>query len=337
MAGRDRRRNPAADPLQLHAGHTITFSYDALGRPTSQADNLFGTTAAEYDLAGRRTRLIRPPADERFEYLATGAMKTVLTEAGFVLATIGYDALGRRSSLAMYNGTVTSYSYDGAGRLASLAHDFAGTAHDVTFTYAYNPAGQIVGRTSSNDLYGFTGVSNQSGTDSHNGLNQVTTSGAVAVSHDARGNTTAIGSANFVYTVDNLLATGPGGNYAYDPLGRMMHSGPAARDFMYDIGSGRLLGEKAMNGGPVLLSYTPGPGVDETLMVWNPSTGAVDPLHTDERGSVIAVSDGSGNVTAINRYDDYGMPEGPSGTGTQAGRFGYTGQAWLPEQRGNRA
>jgi RHS repeat-associated protein len=36
-------------------------------------------------------------------------------------------------------------------------------------------------------------------------------------------------------------------------------------------------------------------------------------------------------VTAINRYDENGAPEGPGGTGTLAGRFGFTGQAWLPE------
>jgi RHS repeat-associated protein len=53
----------------------------------------------------------------------------------------------------------------------------------------------------------------------------------------------------------------------------------------------------------------------------------IDHLHADERGSIIALSDAGGNVTAINRYDDYGMPQG----GGITGRFGYTGQTWLPE------
>ena len=45
------------------------------------------------------------------------------------------------------------------------------------------------------------------------------------------------------------------------------------------------------------------------------------------RGSIIAVSDASGNlVGSINRYDEYGVPQG-----TLTGRFGYTGQVWLPE------
>ena len=44
------------------------------------------------------------------------------------------------------------------------------------------------------------------------------------------------------------------------------------------------------------------------------------------RGSVIAVSDVAGNALAINRYDEYGIPQS-----TNLGRFQYTGQAWLAE------
>jgi RHS repeat-associated protein len=72
-----------------------------------------------------------------------------------------------------------------------------------------------------------------------------------------------------------------------------------------------------------------GPGSDEPL-VWYEGSGTNDRrwLHADERGSVVAASDGSGNlVGSINRYDDYGSPQG----GAITGRFGYTGQAWLPE------
>ncbi len=49
-------------------------------------------------------------------------------------------------------------------------------------------------------------------------------------------------------------------------------------------------------------------------------------LHADERGSVIANSNASGTVTSINAYDEYGIP-----ASTNVGRFGYTGQTWLPE------
>ena len=49
-------------------------------------------------------------------------------------------------------------------------------------------------------------------------------------------------------------------------------------------------------------------------------------LSSDERGSIISVTDSSGALLAINRYDEFGQPQS-----TNIGRFGYTSQAWLPE------
>jgi RHS repeat-associated protein len=84
-----------------------------------------------------------------------------------------------------------------------------------------------------------------------------------------------------------------------------------------------------------------GPGVDEALLTYE-GAGLADKryLHADERGSIVAVSNGSGSVTQINAYDEYGIPQGKDaagalfagGTATSSfGRFGYTGQVWLPE------
>ena len=49
-------------------------------------------------------------------------------------------------------------------------------------------------------------------------------------------------------------------------------------------------------------------------------------LLADERGSVIAMTDGTGTVTQINKYDPYGVPDSEN-----AGRFQFTGQMWIPE------
>jgi hypothetical protein len=45
-------------------------------------------------------------------------------------------------------------------------------------------------------------------------------------------------------------------------------------------------------------------------------------LHADERGSIVALSDQSGNATAINRYDEYGIPAQGN-----VGLFQYTGHS----------
>jgi hypothetical protein len=62
------------------------------------------------------------------------------------LVTVAYDAQGRRSSLDRSSGADTVYGYDASLRLASLAHDLAGTASDLTLTLAYSPANQATSR-----------------------------------------------------------------------------------------------------------------------------------------------------------------------------------------------
>jgi hypothetical protein len=43
-------------------------------------------------------------------------------------------------------------------------------------------------------------------------------------------------------------------------------------------------------------------------------------------GLDVAIADQYGNPIAINAYDEWGIPNA-----SNVGRFGYTGQAWLPE------
>jgi RHS repeat-associated protein len=79
----------------------------------------------------------------------------------------------------------------------------------------------------------------------------------------------------------------------------------------------------------MLKRYYHGPGVDEPVLqdtgsALDCSTTRV--LHGDHQGSIIALADCWGARTNINKYDDWGNPE--SGN---SGRFGYTGQIWLPE------
>ena len=76
----------------------------------------------------------------------------------------------------------------------------------------------------------------------------------------------------------------------------------------------------------VLRRYVYGSGEDEPL-VWYEGSGTTDKryLHADERGSVIAITNASGTVSATNSYDDHGIPnKGITGAANPApvlGRF----------------
>jgi RHS repeat-associated protein len=55
-------------------------------------------------------------------------------------------------------------------------------------------------------------------------------------------------------------------------------------------------------------------------------------LHTDPRGSIVAVTNYQGTSIATNTYDEFGIPDTASGNDISTkGRFRFTGQAWIPE------
>jgi RHS repeat-associated protein len=238
---------------------------------------------------------------------------------------------------------VTTYAYDPASRLTSLAHDFAGTAQDVTSSFTYNAASQIASRTRSNDLFAWNGAVAFIRPYTNNGLNQHIQSGSTALGYDGNGNLTSAGGTTYGYSAENRLASfvDPvvGSRLlAYGPLGRLelIHDGSFTY-FQYDGD----VPVREISTTALIRRHVHGPGVDEPLLTYE-GAGLTDKryLHADERGSIIAVSNASGQVTQINAYDDYGIPQGktPSGaviTGGLAtanfGRFGYTGQVWLPE------
>ena len=319
---------------------TIAFTWDALGRRLSKSGPL-GTQYSEYDAAGRRTRLWYTQSGFNlvYDYLHTGEMTRVRVDGATngvnVVATYGYDNLGRRTSLTRGNGVVTDYGYDSAGRLNSIAHDPVGTTHDLTLGFDYNHAGQIVVATRSDDSFAFTGHANASVANTHNGLNQIVATGGVEVDHNQRGDTIAIGSTDYVYSEENRLTSVEGGaaaggvSLSYDPLGRLyqVSTPTSVRRFVYDGAS--LIGEYDGDGN-YLHRYIHGAGIDEPV-TWDDRTQAPTitrrHFHADERGSIVMTTNAADTAGHVEAYDEYGRPQG----GTVATRFGYTGQAWLPE------
>jgi RHS repeat-associated protein len=301
----------------------------ALGRNLTQAGPQ-GTITSAYDIAGRRTRLTHADGlyvDE--DHLVTGEVSAIrengATSGVGVLASVVYDDLGRRTSLTRGNGTAASYSFDAVSRLSQITDNPAGTTHDQTLGFGYNPAGQIVGTTRSNDLFAWAGNSVGTTSSTANGLNQLATVGGTSASHDARGNMTADGlGKTFGYSSENLLTSASGGvTLSYDPALRLYQVASATTTrFAYD---GVDLIAEYNAGNALQRRFVHGPGTDEPL-VWYEGATTTDRrfLHADERGSIVAMSNGSGSVANVNTYDEYGKP----GSGN-VGRFQYTGQKWI--------
>lgn len=321
--------------------HLVKYSYDALGRLTKQGNQQQMLTMS-YDAAGRRTALYwdedsngTPDSYVSYEYDATSALTRIRENGSAVLATFGYDALGRRSTLTLGNGAVKTYSYTGP-MLTNLALDLAGanSTYDQSIDFQYNPAGQITSRIASNGTYAWNGAITAARTYTSDALNRYTQIGAITPSYDVKGNMTQASSlegnaASFSYNVNNaLVASSNGTNLYQDPLGRtkLVGSGTVWRAFEFD--GNQMVTERRSTDQAIRHRYVFGPGEDEPLVWYDYTSGSAVKkfLVADERGSIVAVTSSSGAVLATNSYDEYGIPA--SGN---VGMFQYTGQAWLPE------
>ena len=125
---------------------------------------------------------------------------------------------------------------------------------------------------------------------------------------------------------NQLRSASNGTTAGYDPVGRLSELNQSSSTRFFHDGS-QMAAEVANPSGDVQRRYVWADGADD-LITWYEGSGTSDRRWAvrDERGSVVAYTDGGNAAIAINRYDEYGIPQ--SGN---IGRFQYTGQAWLPE------
>lgn len=322
-------------------GDAVTSGYDIFDRLTSSTTSMGGisrTLTYQYDADGKRTRVTYPDGNY-VNYHRDGLGRIYYTDLNGAqpLFHPQYDAAGRQSHLyrlrhSDWNWGMPSLSgYDGLSRLSSLQQVFTNGGYDLLTTFTYNSANQIASRTRSNGAYSFAGYVNTSRSYATNGLNQYASAGGVSFGYDSNGNLTANGATAYTYDAENrLVVASTGANLVYDPLGRLFQtSGGSAgvTQFLYD---GDQLTAEYDGSGNMLRRYVHGDGEDDPQVWYEGATfNAPRYLYSDHQGSITAITDHLGNVLRVNAYDEYGIPGDPNHT--YAGRFQYTGQAWIPE------
>jgi RHS repeat-associated protein len=317
------------------SGEGITNSFDGAGRLTSSTQTMDGvnrTVSSLYDVDGNRTRMTFPDGNyAAYTYDGLDRPSVILRSGTAAIASYSYDGFGQR--LGFTGAIATAYGYDPIGRLSTLANTMGGSSYNNQWTFAYNPAAQIVSMTRSNDAFAWTASGDVDRSYVANGLNQYTTAGAASFSYDAQGNLTGDGANSYAYDIENRLVGASGAHVAtlrYDPLGRLYEvGGPAGLTRLLDDGDA-LVGEYDASG-TLLRRYVH--GADSTAddpIAWYEGSGFAATnerqLRPDWHASIVLVTDSAGAVLGINRYDEYGIPQ--SGN---IGRFQYTGQAWLAE------
>lgn len=319
-------------------GQGIEYGYNSARQLTSETT--FGRSLSfVLDSNDNRERLIYPDEEAiNYEYDSLNRMTFVRenwASSGIgVLAHYRWDALSRRDADNPFergNGTTTRFGYDEASRLTALSHDVLSADDDVSIGLGYTAASQLRARTTNNTAYDWSEASGQQHAYSVNSLNQYTAVDGATFAYDDNGNLTSDGSRVFTYDVENRLISVSGSGVVgmtlkYDPLGRLHETVANGITTQYLYDGDRLTVE--YQGPNVVRRYVHGAGVDEPI-VWYDGPDLSDRrwLHSDERGSIIAHTDASGDA-AVYTYSSYGEPAAWSGS-----RFRYTGQIMLPEVR----
>lgn len=314
-------------------GLGLERQFDGHGRLLSERNSTSGTARTLsylYDNNGNKKRVTHPD-NKYFAYNYDQLDRlTSVYEATSLLQTFVYNARGQLSNINRSNNANSTQSYNTIGQPITLNHDLNGTAADIQYGFSYNPASQITRLTLSNDSYHHSGsTAGTQGSYIPNGLNQYTKVNGKTLSYDNNGNMTSDGTTTFTYDAENRLLTASKNNttLGYDPVGRLnsITSGGTTRTFLYDGDSLAL----EYNGSTIVSRYVHGQQTDTPLVEYN--SNAVGSsyrryLYTNYQGSIVAGANISGVALFQNKYDEYGVPEAAN-----QGRFGYTGQLYLPE------
>ena len=328
--------------LQLSArfdsqsGEGVTNGYDGFGRLVSSTTDMDGTSRTlsyQYDADGNRTRITHPDGQAFNAIYDPLDRMTELHESNDWRISYFFEPFGGLYQASRSNLTHSYTNYDAIQRLHTSEHYFPGpaSAADVASIFSLNPASQLAGESRDNDAYAWGGHYAVDRAYTTNGLNQYSAAGSASFGYDANGNLTSDGANTYVYDVENRMVSVSGARNAglrYDPLGRLyeISSASGTTRFLYD---GDALVAEYDSSGMMTARYVHGSnGAADDPALWYVGADLANLhfLHADRQGSIIAVSDASGAVTAINTYDEYGIP----GAGN-TGRFQYTGQAWLAE------
>jgi len=149
---------------------------------------------------------------------------------------------------------------------------------------------------------------------------------AQTLAYDTRGNLTGDGTWTYTYDAENRMLsavkTGTNATFVHDPLGRRVKKQVGtARNWYLSDGADEIAEYTGITAATLAFRYIPGPAIDQPVAMVT-AAGAKTYFHTDKRGSVIAMTDSSGNLAeGTYTYDSFGNVSASTGV-----PFKFTGR-----------
>ncbi len=277
--------------LTYPGNRTVHYAYDSLNRLTNVTDWADRQTSFEYDLASRLKKIIRP------------------------------------------NGTVREINYDDAGQTTSIVEKTGGGLPLAYFKLNWNDAARVEWEFAAPLPHAYTPPTR---TMTYDDDNRIATFNGNNVTYDLDGNLTSGPGTNntfisYTYDARNRLVgtlSTASVTYGYDPAGNRVGLTNGANVTRFVINPNAALSQVLMriNTG-VTNYYIYGLGLLYEVTETASSTTTLT-YHYDYRGSTIALTDGTGNVTDRIEYSAYGTTTYRMGTADTPflfnGRYGVT-------------
>jgi RHS repeat-associated protein len=311
---------------------TVNYYYDGGDRFTKVVDSTSGTITPVFDGLDRLTSETTPQGSVAYQYdndsnlkIATVTGQTAVNyyydnasrlyqvTQGSTNTLIGYDNANRRNSLTLPNGIVLTYGYDNDSRISSMSYQLGTTTAVGSLTYQYDPAGR---RTQVGGSLAATAFPQAMSLAVYDVANELTNWNGTTITPDANGNILNDGVAAYTWNARNQLIARSSTGFQYDSFGRRTLNA-AGNNLLYE---GWNTGQELSGTTPVANRILG--GIDEFFNRAD-STGAYSPI-TNALGSVLAVTNSSGNITTQYSYDPYGNTTSNGGTSTNV--FQYTGR-----------
>ena len=323
--------------VKLPSGEVVTTTYDEEGVNTlaAGATSLIGKVG--YNERGPLTLLQRPSPALNTTYVYHGAsvnfrLNKILNGGegsdalpDFIYGATGYDPVGnlRMMQMKLNSGTDTySFYYDDLNRLTTTSLDGMDVASEFIYTYAYDPLGNITGRTGTDpDLtysYGSSGTA-PAVDGGPQAVTRVTRNVGQTVSYDydARGNldgryegTTL--THDYTFDVENRLASVRAANqttaFAYDADGRRVMTTRPDGTIIYTPFPDYEMEDPPTGSNILRTTYRLGGQIIAVQHKVGAAAGTFYFSYTDHLGNITALSTTAGAyVTGSKaRYDPFG-------------------------------
>jgi len=329
--------------LRDETGQSLSYAYDARNRLIALTDPRTGSFTFAYDRLGRRASLTRPNGIQTSYAYDLASRLLALTHAspGSTLEgfTYTYDPGGNRTADTR-NQEAHRYGYDLLDQLTQVQAPAAATRWKTEEAYTY-------------DLVGNRLTDKAQHPSQFDAANRLTADGQFTYAYDANGNLTEkfrlADGARTTYAYDaedrliGVVSPKVEVSFRYDPLGRRTEKRvvrwqdedgdsipdpteeqpPRVTRYLYD---GQAILATFTEAGKERARYTPGPGIDEPLAELHHRQLTF--YHGDLLGSIIALTDASGQLLRQYHYQAFGLPED-----YRADRqpYRFTGREWDKE------